>query len=88
LRYNLLRSACQFLVRHLQLIKVIQITNIFSTNILMFCDNIYENKNLILLLFLKFENIKNRLTFLFFNLDFSVWFVNFFIIRLKNYKRN
>ncbi len=88
MRYNLLRSACQFLVRHLQLIKVIQITNIFSTNILMFCDNIYENKNLILLLFLKFENIKNRLTFLFFNLDFSVWFVNFFIIRLKNYKRN
>ena len=88
MRYNLLRSACQFLVRHLQLIKVIQITNIFSTNILKICDNIYENKNLILLLFLKFENIKNRLTFLFFNLDFSVWFVNFFIIRLKNYKRN
>ena len=34
-------------------------SNVFSTNILMFCNSIYENGSSILSLFVKFENTKN-----------------------------
>jgi len=47
-----------------------QTNNAFSTNILMFCDNIHESKSSILLFFVKFENIKNRLIFFIFRLVF------------------
>jgi len=40
-------------------IKIIQTNNIFLTNILMFCNNIYKSRNSILLLFIKFEDIRN-----------------------------
>ncbi len=46
--------------------------NALLTNMLIFCDNMHESGSLILLLFVKFENIKNRLTFLFLDLYFSV----------------
>ncbi len=36
-----------------------QIDNIFSINILIFCNSIHESKSPILLLFVRFENIKN-----------------------------
>jgi len=36
-----------------------QTSNVFSTNILMFCNSIHENKSLILSLFVKFENTRN-----------------------------
>jgi len=40
-------------------IKIMQINNIFSTNILMFCDSDSESKSSILLFFVKSKNIKN-----------------------------
>jgi len=46
-------------IQNTNIIKIIQTDNIFSTNILIFCDNIYKSKNSILLFFVKFENIKN-----------------------------
>ncbi len=36
-----------------------QTSNVFSIDILMFCNNIYKSKNLILSLFVKFENTRN-----------------------------
>jgi len=59
-------------IRNSDIIKIIQIDNIFSTNILIFCDSKNENENSILSLFVKSKNIKNRLTFLFFDIYSSV----------------
>ena len=49
-----------------------QTNNIFFINILIFCDSKNKSKSLILLLFVKLENIKNQLTFLFLDLYFSI----------------
>ncbi len=46
--------------------------NALSTNMLIFCNSMHESGSPILLLFVKFENIRNRSTFLFFDLYFSV----------------
>jgi len=59
-------------IRDNNIVKIIQIDNAFSTNMLMFCDSENKSKNLILLLFVRLENIKNRLTFLFLNVYSSV----------------
>jgi len=52
--------------------KIMRINNIFSTNILMFCDKENKNKNLKLLYFEKSKNIKSRSIFLFLNAYFNV----------------
>jgi hypothetical protein len=44
-----------------------EINNIFSTNILMFCNKKSENKSLKLSHFKRSKNIKNQSTFLFLN---------------------
>jgi len=36
-----------------------QTNNVFSINILMFCDSMHESESSILSLFVKFENTKN-----------------------------
>jgi len=46
-------------IRNTDIIKIIQTDNIFSTNILIFCNSIYKSKSSILLLFVRFENIRN-----------------------------
>jgi len=49
-----------------------QIDNIFSTNILIFCNRENKNKSLELLYFEKLKNIKNQLIFLFLNAYFNI----------------
>ncbi len=49
-----------------------QTNNVFSTNILMFCDSKNKSKSSILLFFVKLENTRSRLTFLFLNFYSSV----------------
>ena len=49
-----------------------QINNIFSTNILIFCDRESKNKSLELLHLKRLEDIKSLLTFLFLNAYFNV----------------
>jgi len=70
-------------IRDNNVVKIIQINNAFSINMLMFCDSENKSKSSILSLFVKSKNIKSWLAFLFFDVYFSVWFANFYIIRLK-----
>ncbi len=49
-----------------------QINNIFSTNILIFCDKENENKSLKLLYFERLKDIKSRSIFLFLNTYFNI----------------
>ena len=46
-------------IRNTNIVKIIQIDNIFSTNIQIFCDSKNKSKSSILLLFVKLENIKS-----------------------------
>ncbi len=59
-------------VKDSNIVKIIQIDNAFSTNILMFCDSENKSKSSILLLFVRLKNIRSRLTFLFLNVYFSI----------------
>ncbi len=49
-----------------------QINNVFSTNILMFCDKESENESLKLSHFERLESIKSLSTFLFLNAYFNI----------------
>jgi len=46
-------------VRDNNIIKIMRIDNVFSTNMLIFCDSENESKSSILLLFVKSKNIKS-----------------------------
>ncbi len=59
-------------VKDSSVVKIMRIDNIFSTNILIFCDNKNESRSSILSLFVKSKNIKNRSTFLFLDVYFNV----------------
>jgi len=58
-------------------------SNIFSINILMFCDRKNENKSLELSHFEKSKNIKSLSTFLFLNAYFNVWFARYYTTRFR-----
>jgi len=58
-------SAKKKSVRSANIIKIIRTNNAFSTNMLMFYDNEYENKSLILLFFVKLKNIRSWSIFYF-----------------------
>jgi len=58
-------------IRDNNIVKIMRTNNIFSINILIFCDSENESKSLISSLFVKLENIKNRSTFLFLDFYFS-----------------
>ena len=49
-----------------------QVNNIFSTNILIFCDKKSKNKSLKLSYFKRLKDIKSLLTFLFLNAYFNI----------------
>ena len=70
-------------VRSINVIKIMQATNILSTNILMFCDKKSENKSLELSHFKISKNIRSLSTFLFLNVYFNVYFVKYYTIRFK-----
>jgi len=52
--------------------KIMQINNIFLTNMLMFYNKKNENKSLKLLHFERLKNIRSLLTFLFLNAYFNI----------------
>ncbi len=59
-------------VRSVDVDKVMRIDNVFSTNMLMFCDKESENKSLELSHFKRSKNIRSSSTFLFLNAYFNV----------------
>ncbi len=52
-------SAKKKSVRNADIIKIMRTNNAFSTNMLMFCDNEYENKSSISSFFVKLKNIRS-----------------------------
>jgi len=59
-------------IRNTNVDKKMQIDNVFSTNILIFCNRKDENKSLKLLYFKKLKDIKSWSTFLFLNAYFNI----------------
>jgi hypothetical protein len=53
------KSAKKKSIKDIILVKIMRTSNVFSTNILIFCDSENESKSSILLFFIKSKNIKS-----------------------------